>query len=115
MASSSRSTSTTTIASRSSRGQRGGERRLILHTPSANGGTWTRRVLDEGGMAGAVRAAVDLNADRRTTLCIGSATANLEGTKTLGNAGRTGSLVCSAPRQDAFPAKTRTTPAGVNG
>lgn len=47
-------------------GQRGGERSLIMYTPSANGDTWTRRVLDQGGMAGAGCAAADLNADRRT-------------------------------------------------
>jgi hypothetical protein len=60
-------------------GQRGGERSLILYRASANGDSWTRRVLDQGGMAGAGCAAADLNGDKRTdVVCIGSATANLK-------------------------------------
>jgi hypothetical protein len=66
-------------------GQRGGERSLIMYTASANGGAWTRRVLDQGGMAGAGCAASDLNADRRIdVVCIGSATANLKWYENLG-------------------------------
>jgi hypothetical protein len=41
--------------------------------------TWTRRVLDDGDMAGAGCAIADLNADRRPdVVCIGTATANLK-------------------------------------
>jgi hypothetical protein len=66
-------------------GQRGGERSLIMYAASANRGAWTRRVLDQGGMAGAGCAAVDLNADRRMdVVCIGSATANLKWYENLG-------------------------------
>jgi hypothetical protein len=66
-------------------GQRGGERSLIIYVPSAKGETWTRRVLDQGGMAGAGCAAADLNADRRTDIvCIGSATANLKWYENVG-------------------------------
>jgi hypothetical protein len=60
-------------------GQRGGARSLMLYTPSADGATWARRVVDEGGMAGAGCAAADLNGDRRIDIvCIGTATANLK-------------------------------------
>jgi hypothetical protein len=66
-------------------GQRGGERSLILYTASANGDVWTRRVVDQGGMAGAGCAAADLNADKRPDIvCIGSATANLKWYENLG-------------------------------
>jgi hypothetical protein len=59
--------------------QRGGARSLVMFTASKDGATWTRRVLDEGGMAGAGCAAADLNADRRVDIvCIGTATANLK-------------------------------------
>lgn len=67
-------------------GQRGGERSLILYAASKDGQTWTRRVIDEGGMAGAGCAAGDLNGDKRPDIvCIGTATANL---KWYENAGR---------------------------
>ena len=60
-------------------GQRGGERSLILYSASKDGATWTRRVIDEGGMAGAGCAAGDLNGDKRPDIvCIGTATANLK-------------------------------------
>jgi aldos-2-ulose dehydratase/isomerase family protein/VCBS repeat protein len=60
-------------------GQRGGARSLMLYSPSADGATWARRVVDEGGMAGAGCAAADLNGDRRMDIvCIGTATANLK-------------------------------------
>lgn len=67
-------------------GQRGGERSLVMYVPSANGDTWTRRVLGEkGGMAGAGCAAADLNGDKRAdVVCIGSATANLVWYENLG-------------------------------
>jgi hypothetical protein len=56
-----------------------------MYEASANGSAWTRRVLDQGGMAGAGCAAVDLNADTRMdVVCIGSATANLKWYENLG-------------------------------
>ncbi len=59
-------------------GQRGGARSLMLYRASADGATWSKRVIDEGGMAGAGCAAADLNADKRVDIvCIGTATANL--------------------------------------
>jgi hypothetical protein len=66
-------------------GQRGGARSLVLYTASKDGDTWSRRVIDEGGMAGAGCAAADLNADRRPDIvCIGSATQNLKWYENLG-------------------------------
>jgi len=60
-------------------GQRGGARSVILYSPSADGATWSRRVIDEGGMAGAGCAAADLNGDKKPDIvCIGTATANLK-------------------------------------
>lgn len=60
-------------------GQRGGARSLMLYSPSADGATWAKRVVDEGGMAGAGCASADLNADKRMDIvCIGAATANLK-------------------------------------
>ena len=59
-------------------GQRGGERSLMLYA-AAKDGSWSRHVIDEGGMAGAGCAAADLNADKRLDIvCIGTATANLK-------------------------------------
>ena len=66
-------------------GQRGGARSLIMYTASADGATWTRRVLDEGGMAGAGCAASDLNGDKRVDIvCIGTATANVKWYENVG-------------------------------
>jgi hypothetical protein len=66
-------------------GQRGGERSLIMYSASANGDTWTRRVLDQGGMAGAGCAAADFNGDQRPdVVCIGSGTANLKWYENVG-------------------------------
>lgn len=66
-------------------GQRGGERSLIMYSASANDETWTRRVLDQGGMAGAGCAAADLNADTRMDIvCIGTATANVKWYENVG-------------------------------
>jgi hypothetical protein len=66
-------------------GQRGGARSLVLYAASADGASWTRRVVDEGGMAGAGCAAADLNADKRVDLvCIGTATANLKWYENVG-------------------------------
>ena len=60
-------------------GQRGGARSLMLYTASADGGAWSKRAIDEGGMAGAGCATADLNADKRADIvCIGTATANLK-------------------------------------
>ena len=40
--------------------------------------TWSRQVLDDGGMAAAGCAIADLNADKHAdVVCIGAATANL--------------------------------------
>jgi hypothetical protein len=66
-------------------GQRGGERSLMLYNSTANGDAWSRRVLDQGDMAGAGCAAADLNGDRRTDIvCIGTATANLKWYENVG-------------------------------
>ena len=46
---------------------------------------WSRRVLDDGGMAAAACAVADLNGDGRPDIaCIGSATANLKWYENLG-------------------------------
>jgi hypothetical protein len=66
-------------------GQRGGEKSLIIYAASPNGESWTRRVVDEGGMAGAGCAASDLNADKRPDIvCIGTSTANVKWYENLG-------------------------------
>jgi hypothetical protein len=66
-------------------GQRGGPRSLVMYSVSADGATWTKRVLDEGGMAGAGCAAADLNSDKRVDLvCIGTATANVKWYENVG-------------------------------
>ena len=66
-------------------GQRGGARSLMLYTASADGATWTKRAIDEGGMAGAGCAAADLNGDKRVDLvCIGTATANVKWYENVG-------------------------------
>jgi hypothetical protein len=60
-------------------GQRGATHDLVLYTASRDGATWSKRVLDEGGMAASGCGAADLNADGRVDLvCIGTATANLK-------------------------------------
>jgi hypothetical protein len=66
-------------------GQRGGARSLMLYSASADGASWTKRTVDEGGMAGAGCAAADLNADKRVDIvCIGTATANLKWYENVG-------------------------------
>ncbi len=66
-------------------GQRGGARSLMLYAASADGASWTKRTIDEGGMAGAGCAAADLNADKRVDIvCIGTATANLKWYENVG-------------------------------
>jgi FG-GAP-like repeat len=66
-------------------GQRGGARSLMLYTASADGGAWSKRAIDEGGMAGAGCATADLNGDKRADIvCIGTATANLKWYENVG-------------------------------
>ena len=66
-------------------GQRGGARSVMLYTASRDGASWTKRAIDEGGMAGAGCAAADLNGDKRMdAVCIGTATANLKWYKNVG-------------------------------
>ncbi len=66
-------------------GQRGGARSVILYSASADGSKWSRRVIDEGGMAGAGCAAADLNGDKKPDIvCIGNATANLKWYENVG-------------------------------
>ncbi len=51
----------------------------LYQVADAGHDTWARRVLDEGGMAGAGCAVADMNADGRPdVVCIGTATANLK-------------------------------------
>lgn len=66
-------------------GQRGGARSLMLYTASKDGSQWTKRAIDDGGMAGAGCAAADLNADTRIdVVCIGTGTANLKWYENMG-------------------------------
>jgi hypothetical protein len=66
-------------------GQRGGARSLMLYAASADGATWSRHAIDDGGMAGAGCAAADLNGDQKIdVVCIGSATANLKWYENVG-------------------------------
>lgn len=58
-------------------GMRGKPYQVLIYTNEK--GHWTRRVLDQGGIAAASCTAVDLNGDHRIDLaCIGSATTNLK-------------------------------------
>jgi hypothetical protein len=66
-------------------GQRGGARSLMLYTASKDGSTWSKRAIDEGGMAGAGCAAADLNGDKKVdVVCIGTATANVKWYENMG-------------------------------
>jgi hypothetical protein len=66
-------------------GQRGGAKSLMLYQASKDGATWSKRVIDEGGMAGAGCAAADFNGDKRMDLvCIGTSTANVKVYENLG-------------------------------
>ena len=67
-------------------GYRGQGRSVHIYSADSDAGaTWTRQVLDEGGMAAAACAAADLNADKRPDIiCIGSATANLKWYENVG-------------------------------
>jgi hypothetical protein len=57
----------------------------MLYTASADGGAWSKRAIDEGGMAGAGCATADLNGDKRADIvCIGTATANLKWYENVG-------------------------------
>jgi hypothetical protein len=59
-------------------GERRGSR-VILYRSSPDLTSWSRHVLDEGDMAAADCAVVDLNLDGRLdVVCIGTATANLK-------------------------------------
>jgi hypothetical protein len=61
-------------------GYRGKGRSVLVYSAEdTSGSKWRRTVLDDGGMAAAACAAVDLNRDRRPDLaCIGAATTNLK-------------------------------------
>jgi hypothetical protein len=61
-------------------GFRGGSHGVfVYYADDATGDHWSKRVLDDGGMAAAACAVADLNGDGRMDIaCIGSATANLK-------------------------------------
>ncbi|HVP49531.1 MAG TPA: FG-GAP-like repeat-containing protein [Bryobacteraceae bacterium] len=61
-------------------GFRGGSHGVVIyHADDPRGDRWSKRVLDDGGMAAAACAVADLNGDGRVDIaCIGSATANLK-------------------------------------
>lgn len=61
-------------------GMRGGPKSVWIYTASDKAGReWTRKPLDDGGMAAAGCIAADLNGDKNIDLaCIGSSTANLK-------------------------------------
>jgi hypothetical protein len=66
-------------------GQRGGAKSLMLYQAAKDGTSWSKRAIDEGGMAGAGCAAADLNGDKRVDLvCIGTSTANVKVYENLG-------------------------------
>ena len=67
-------------------GFRGGKHSVfIYYADDAHGERWSKRVLDDGGMAAAACSAADLNADGRIDVaCIGAATANLKWYENLG-------------------------------
>jgi hypothetical protein len=64
-------------------GFRGPGRSVYLY--AAEAGRWSRRILDDGGLAAAGCTVADLNGDGRIDVaCIGSATANLKWYENLG-------------------------------
>ncbi len=66
-------------------GYRGKGRSVYLYSADGANGGWSKRVLDDGGMAAASCAAADLDGDGRTDIaCIGSATSNLKWYRNLG-------------------------------
>jgi hypothetical protein len=67
-------------------GYRGGDHSVYLYHYDRGAGTWSRQVLDQGGMGAAACAVVDLDGDGRPDIaCIGSATANLKWYENLGS------------------------------
>jgi len=62
---------------------------FVYYADDAAGNHWSKKVLDDGGMAAAACAISDLNADRRPdVICIGSATTNLKWYENTGAAAR---------------------------
>jgi FG-GAP-like repeat/FG-GAP repeat len=68
-------------------GFRGGKYGVsIYYADDAQGGHWSKQILDDGGIAAAACAAADLNGDGRIDVaCIGAATANLKWYENLGS------------------------------
>jgi hypothetical protein len=68
-------------------GFRGNGRSVFAYyRDDARGDRWTKRVLDDGGIAAAACAAADLNGDGRMDIaCVGSATMNLKWYENLGS------------------------------
>jgi hypothetical protein len=59
---------------------------FVYYRDDARGDGWTKRVLDDGGIAAAACAAADLNGDGRMDIaCVGSATMNLKWYENLGS------------------------------
>jgi len=71
-------------------GYRGQGRSVYIYSADdSTGRRWSRQILDEGGIAAAGCAVVDLNGDRRPdVVCIGAATANLKWYENLGTASK---------------------------
>src|SRR5262245_3489173 len=69
-------------------GYRGQGRSVYIYSADdSTGSRWSRRILDDGGIAAAGCAVADLNGDRRPDVaCIGAATANLKWYENLGAA-----------------------------
>jgi hypothetical protein len=66
-------------------GYRGGDHNLYAYRYDAAAGTWSRQVLDAGGMGAGACAVADLNEDGRPdVICIGFTTANLKWYENLG-------------------------------
>ena len=68
-------------------GYRGQGRSVYIYSAEdAKGASWSRQILDDGGIAAAGCAVADLNGDRRPDVaCIGMATANLKWYENRGN------------------------------
>jgi hypothetical protein len=68
-------------------GYRGQGQSVYLYHYDRAGKKWTRRTLDDGGMAAAACVVADLNGDKRKDIaCIGAGTANLKWYENLGPA-----------------------------
>ena len=66
-------------------GERRGRQSVYLYGIDSTTGTWTRQIVDDGGMAAAGCAAADLNTDGRMDIvCIGTGTANLKWYENVG-------------------------------